>query len=380
MKEKPVILIVDDQSQNIDLLEAFLNPQGYEIISSPSGEDAMNKLSRNQVDLVLLDVMMPGMDGFEVTRRIRNISHYKLLPIVLVTALHEKEDRVKGIEAGCDDFISKPLDKIELLARVRALLKVKAYYDLMKDYQKDLEVEVMKRTLELKLAFENIKAATLETIHRLSVASEYRDEKTGTHIKRISAYSVAVARKLGLDNSVIEIILYATPMHDVGKIGIPDGILLKEGKLDPLEWEIMKQHTIIGAEILKNSDSEFIEAGESIALCHHERWDGSGYPNGLKGIEIPMTSRITAIADVFDALTSERCYKKAFGIEESFEIIKKGSGNHFDPDVVKAFFGVRDEIIEIKNSIDKEAKNLNLPDLQILLQQYNDFKIESKPE
>ena len=222
MKDKPVILVVDDQPQNIELLEAYLVPQGYEIVKATSGEEALEKLSDNQIDLILLDVMMPGMDGFEVTRRVRQDNTHRLLPIILVTALRETEDRVKGIEAGCDDFISKPVDKMELLARVRSLLKVKAYNDLMSNYQKELESEVTKRTEELKHAFERIKAASLETIYRLSMASEYKDEDTGAHIKRMSRYSAAVARRMGLDESTIETILYAAPMHDLGKIGIPD--------------------------------------------------------------------------------------------------------------------------------------------------------------
>jgi putative two-component system response regulator len=193
MKDKPVILVVDDQPQNIELLEAYLVPQGYEIVKAANGEEALEKLSSSQIDLILLDVMMPGMDGFEVTRRVRRDDKKRLLPIILVTALRETEDRVKGIEAGCDDFISKPVDKTELLARVRSLLKVKAYNDLMSDYQKKLESAVTMRTEELKQAFERIKAASLDTIYRLSMASEYKDENTGAHIKRMSRYSLPLA-------------------------------------------------------------------------------------------------------------------------------------------------------------------------------------------
>src|SRR4030042_1092985 len=338
MKDKPVILVVDDQPQNIELLEAHLVPQGYEIIKAANGEEALEKLSGNQTDLILLDVMMPGRDGFEVTRRIRQDANNRLLPIILVTALRETEDRVKGIEAGCDDFISKPVDKMDLLARVQSLLKVKDYNDLMSNYRKELESEVTRRTEELKHAFERIKAASLDTIYRLSIASEYKDENTGAHIKRMTRYSAAVAKCMGLDESAIETILYAAPMHDLGKIGIPDMILMKPAKLDSMEWEIMKQHTIIGAKILKGSDAEFIKLGETIAQYHHEKWDGSGYPNSLKGIEIPIAGRIAAIADVFDALTSKRPYKEPFSVDKSLAIIREGRGSHFDPDVVDAFF------------------------------------------
>ncbi|MGD0020765.1 MAG: two-component system response regulator [Smithellaceae bacterium] len=348
MEAKPVILVVDDQPQNIELLEAHLVPQGYEIVTAVNGKEALEKLSGKQIDLILLDVMMPGMDGFEVTRRIRQDNTHRLLPIILVTALRETEARVKGIEAGCDDFISKPVDKMELLARVRSLLKVKAYNDLMSNYQKELESEVTRRTEELKQALEKIKAASLETIYRLSMAAEYKDKETGAHIKRMSRYAAAVTRRLGLTESTIETILYAAPMHDLGKIGIPDLILMKPAKLDPAEWEIMKQHTVIGAKILKGSDAEFIRLGETIAQHHHEKWDGSGYPNSLKGIEIPIAGRITAIADVFDALTSKRPYKERFSVEKSLAIIKEGRGSHFDPDVVDAFFAIQDEILTIK--------------------------------
>ena len=366
MKDNPVILIVDDQPQNIDLLEAYLTPQNYEIVAATSGEEALKKLSGNLIDLILLDVMMPGMDGFEVIRRVRRDNTQRLLPIILVTTLRETEDRVKGIEAGCDDFISKPVDKMELLARVRSLLKVKAYNDLLSNYQKELEAEVDKRTEELKHALEKIKAASLDTIYRLSMAAEFRDEDTGAHIKRVSLCCAVIARRIGLPESDIENILYAAPMHDLGKIGIPDLILLKPAKLNPQEWEIMKQHTVIGARILNGSDAEFIRLGETIALSHHEKWDGSGYPGGLKGKQIPITGRITAIVDVFDALTSKRPYKEAFSVEKSLNLIREGKGSHFDPDIVDAFFALQDDIQMIMKQYDDDNTGLNA-----LLQQFN---------
>ena len=371
MKDKPVILVVDDQPQNVELLEAHLVPQGYEIVKAANGEEALGKLSTNQIDLILLDVMMPGMDGFEVTRRVRQDDKHRLLPIILVTALRETEDRVKGIEAGCDDFLSKPVDKVELLARVRSLLKVKAYNDLMANYRKELEAEVTRRTEELRHAFERIKASSLETIYRLSMASEYRDDTTDAHIKRMSHYCAAIARRMGLDENTIETILYAAPMNDLGKIGIPDSILMKPTKLDSMEWEIMKLHTVIGAKILEGSDAEFIRLGETIALCHHEKWDGSGYPNRLSGKDIPIAARIAAIADVFDALTSKRPYRKPFSAEESLTIISEGRGSHFDPDVVDAFFAIQDEILTVKKQYgDDDQQAFDIPELKDLLQQY----------
>ena len=375
MKDTSVILVVDDQIQNIELVEAHLVPLGYEIIQALTGEEAFEKLSANQIDLILLDVMMPGMNGFEVSRRIRQNAAYRLLPIILLTALRETEDRVKGIEAGCDDFISKPFDKIELIARVRSLLKVKAYNDLLSNYREELESEVASRTEELKNALERIKEASLETIYRLSIASEYRDKDTGAHIKRVSRYAAAIARHIGLDESTVESILYAAPMHDLGKIGIPDQILVKPSKLDQMEWEIMKHHTSIGSKILKGSNAEFISIAETIARCHHENWDGSGYPNGLKGKEIPITARITTLADVFDSLTSRRSYKEPFSMEKSFAIITEGKGTHFDPDLVDAFFAIQEEILAIRNQyISDNQSTDDIPELQALLQNFN-FKV-----
>jgi putative two-component system response regulator len=381
MKDKPLILIVDDQPQNVDLLEAYLVPQGYDTVRAANGQEALEKLSGSQVDLILLDVMMPGMDGFEVTRRIRHDDINRLLPIILVTALSEKEDRVKGIEAGCDDFLTKPVDRIELLARVRSLLKVKAYNDLMSNYRKELESEVTRRTGELKIALEKIKAASLDTIYRLSMASEYKDEETGAHIKRMSRYCAAVARRMGLDEITIETILYAAPMHDVGKIGIPDSVLLKPASLNPVEWEIMKLHTVIGAKILKGSDAEFIRLAETIAQSHHEKWDGSGYPNGLKGADIPLAGRIVAIADVFDALVTKRPYKEPFPWAKSLAIIKEGRGSHFDPDVVDAFIAIQDEIHAIKEQCDKDDQEaFDIPELKALLDQYNRERLRKEPK
>lgn len=348
MKDKATILIVDDQPKNIELLEAYLTPWGYKALEASSGEEGLKRLATDQIDIVLLDIMMPVMDGYEVTRKIRANPASRLLPIILVTALQNAEDRVKGIEAGCDDFISKPFDKMELLARIRSLLKVKAYNDLMENYRKELEVAVAARTEDLRDALERIKTASLETVYRLSVASEYRDEDTGAHIQRVSHYAFAIASQMGLDEGTAESILQAAPMHDLGKIGIPDQILMKPGKLSEPEFEIMKTHTIIGANILEGSKAEYLSIGETIALCHHEKWDGSGYPNGLMGSRIPIAARITAIADVFDALTSKRPYKEPFSVEKSTALIKAGRGSHFDPDVVDAFLETEDTILDIR--------------------------------
>jgi putative two-component system response regulator len=266
----------------------------------------------------------------------------------MVTALNEVEDRVKALESGADDFLTKPVEEIELKARVSSLLKVKAYNDYMKDYQRVLEEEVGRKTLELRRAMDGLKNASLETILRLARASEYRDDDTGDHIKRVSYCSEVIARNMGMSQSFIDAIRYASPMHDVGKIGIPDNILLKPGKLDPDEWETMKTHTTIGKEILSNSEFEFVKLAEEIAFTHHEKWNGTGYPRGLKESEIPLSGCITAIIDVFDALLSERPYKKPFPLEKALAIIEEGRGSHFDPDVVVAFNASLDEIMRIR--------------------------------
>lgn len=358
MERKSKVLVVDDEDRILRLMEALLIPMGYEVILAHDGEEAIKKVREIPPDVILLDIMMPKMDGFEVARQLKGDETTKIIPIVMVTALKEVENRVKALEVGADDFLTKPVDKTELGARVRSLLKVKAYNDHIRNYQKELEAEVAKRTKQLRQAFDKIKVASLDTIYRLSKAAEYKDEDTGAHIKRMSNYAAAVARKMGQNDKTVESILYAAPMHDVGKIGTPDRILLKPGKLDPDEWEIMKQHTTIGGNILGGSDAGFIRLAEMIGLTHHERWDGSGYPKGLKGSKIPLTGRIVAIADVFDALTSKRPYKELFTVEKSFNIIKESRGNHFDPDVVDAFFAVEDEILLVKERYKDEAESL----------------------
>lgn len=350
------ILLVDDDPVNLRVLEAFLKPMGYELYLARDGEDALNVARQVLPDLILLDVMMPKMDGFEVAKQLKLKDETQIIPIVFVTALSETENRVTGYNAGADDFLTKPVDRMELWARVRSLLKVKEYHDHLRQHKERLEAEVQERAKDLEGAMKRIVKASLDTIYRLSLASDYRDDDTGAHIKRMSLYSAAVARAIGLPGNYADNILYASPMHDVGKIGIPDNILLKPGKLDSDEWVVMKSHTLIGQGILKDSDSEIIQLAEIIALNHHEKWDGSGYPGGLAGEEIPLPGRIVAIADVFDALTSDRPYKKAFSLDESLAILRKDSGRHFDPDIVDVFFTVREEIIIIKEKYQNETQ------------------------
>ncbi len=357
MDTKAKILVVDDEDRNLRLLKLLLTSFGYAVLTASNGEEALEKVHDIPPDVILLDIMMPKIDGFEVARQLKRAEETKMIPIVMVTALNEVEDRVKAFEAGADDFLNKPVDKTELRARVQSLVKVKALNDHMRNYQKELETEVAKRTKQLRQAFKKLKEVSLESICHLCRAAEYKDENTGEHIRRMSHYTSAVARKMGLNKQTVENLLCTVPMHDVGKIGIPDYILLKPGKLNDKEWEIMKQHTIIGAQILGGSDGKFNKLGQTIALSHHEKWDGSGYPKGLKGSRIPLVGRIAAIADVFDALTSGRPYRmKPFSLEEAFNYIKEERGRHFDPEVVDAFFTATDEILLIKENIETNVK------------------------
>ena len=361
-KAKPRILVVDDEERNRRLLEAMLIPLGYSISLSENGKDALEKIGEAEPDLVLLDIMMPVMDGYQLANYLKKSKEYHTIPIVMVTALNEVEDRVKALEAGADDFLNKPVDKIELEARVKSLLKVKAYNDYMQDYQNKLETAVARRTKQLRETLEKLKMASLDTIYCLSRAAEFRDEETGNHIQRMSQYSAAIASKMGLSSKEVDTIIYAAPMNDIGKIGIPDSILLKPGKLTPDEWNIMKQHTVIGASIVENSDAEFLKLARIIALTHHEKWDGSGYPKGIEGDKTHIAGRITAIADVFDALTCKRPYKEPYGINESLTIIKESSGSHFDPSIVKVFLSIEDEILAIKDKYkDGESVRMKNP-------------------
>ncbi|MBF0524781.1 MAG: two-component system response regulator [Deltaproteobacteria bacterium] len=360
MEAPKKVLVVDDEDRNLRLMEAMLIPLGYEVYLAANGEAALSGVKDNPPDVILLDIMMPKMDGFEVTRRIKSDEETRFIPIVMVTALKDVEDRVRALEAGADDFLTKPVDKVELRARVRSLLKVKAYNDHMRSYQRQLEQEVAHRTEQLEQAFKRINMASLETIFILSRAAEHKDEDTGSHIRRMANYSAAVARKMGLPDRTVEAILYAAPMHDVGKIGIPDGILLKPARLTYEECEIMKTHTTIGGHILTTSLPGFLQFGKVIAMTHHEKWDGGGYPLGLKGKKIPLAGRIVAIADVFDALTSKRPYKEPFSLEKSYGIISEGRGTHFDPDVVDAFFAIEEEILSIKGRYKDEEESIFL--------------------
>ena len=341
LNKKHKILVVDDVRENIDILMTALKDR-YKMAAALTGEKALKQVrSAKPPDLILLDVMMPEMDGFEVCRRLKADPQTKHIPVIFLTAMQEIENEARGLEVGAADYVTKPFNPALVRARVKNHLSLKMHQDLLTEM-------VRQRTAQLEAAYERIKSTSLDTIFRLSKAAEFRDEDTGAHIQRMSHYSAAIARRIGLKQKTVDSILYASAMHDVGKIGIPDRILTKPGRLTAAEFETMKQHTVIGGSILAEAKAEYLQLGRVIALGHHEKWDGSGYPQGLKYDAIPLAACICAVADVFDALASERPYKAPLPLEKVLEIIKAESGRHFHPEVVSAFFDITDELFSIK--------------------------------
>lgn len=337
---KGLVLIVDDEPRNRKLLSALVRSEGHDFIEAGDGETALVMVQDRAPDLILLDIMMPGMDGLEVTRRIKQHHISQHIPIILITSLSDKETRVSGLEAGAEEFLTKPVDRVELSARLRNLLRLKQYSDQIRSHNAHLEEEVTRRTNE-------VLESRIEIVRALGRAAEYRDNETGLHTLRMSKYAQLVAAAMGLEKQRCDMLLIASPMHDIGKVGIPDEVLLKPGKLNDEEWAIMREHTRIGARILAGGDADLLKMAESVALYHHERWDGSGYPEGLSGEAIPLEARIVAIADVFDALTSKRPYKRAWSAEEAIEEIRRMKGSHFQPEVVEAFEASLDDILGV---------------------------------
>jgi len=367
------VLIVDDEELNRELLAAQVELLGHTWEEARSGTEAI-ALLHERFDLLLVDGMMPGMDGFELTCRIRAQDKNGDVPIIMVTALNSREDRLKAVEAGANDFITKPVDRYELQVRTESLLKMKAAQDAVKNHQSDLEHIVASRTADLQNAMnevvlgrQQIYEAQLDTIHRLALAAEHRDEHTASHIHRVSHYCGLLAWALDLSADETEHLQQGSIMHDVGKIGVPDSILLKEGRLSNAEREVMQQHTIIGADILRGSSSKLLQIGEIIALTHHERWDGTGYPQGLKGEQIPLHGRICAVADVYDALTSKRPYKKAFARHEARQILCQGYGTHFDPQILDLFLANFEVVEVIQDRYGERESEEELSDLMTTL-------------
>ena len=343
------ILIVDDEPANLKLLDKMLRGQGYqELVLVEDPRTVIDLYRAARPDLILLDINMPYLDGYQVMEQLKALNDPLLPPILILTAQHGKDYLLRALAAGARDFVTKPFDRNELLMRVRNLLDAQLAHRLVHDQKAVLEGMVRARTEELR-------RTRLQVVQRLGMAAEYRDEETGCHILRMSHTCALLARAIGWSEADCELILSASPMHDIGKIGIPDAILLKPGKFEPHEWEIMKTHAAIGGKLLEGDNSDLIRLAREIALSHHEKWDGSGYPNGLAGEAIPQAGRIAALADVFDALTSVRPYKKAWTVEAAVELIKENHGRHFDPMLVEVFLQELPGIVQIRERFADQA-------------------------
>lgn len=333
MEPKATILIVDDNPENIDVLNGILK-QHYRVKAALSGQLALKIVAGpDKPDLILLDIMMPGMDGHEVCRLLKANPLTVDIPVIFITAKTAIEDEQVGLELGAVDYISKPVSVPIVLARVKTHLS-------LYNQQRELELKVKERTRE-------IEQTRREIIDRLGRAAEYKDNETGMHVIRMSRYSKLLAEQINAPDNWVDILYNAAPMHDVGKIGIPDKILLKPGKLNEEEWKEMQRHVQYGADIIGKHSSELLQMAREIALFHHEKFDGSGYPHGTVGEDIPLSARIVAIADVFDALTSERPYKEAWPLDKTFEYLQNQAGKHFDPELVPQFIACEEQILEI---------------------------------
>ena len=336
------VLMVDDNRVNLSVYESALSSLGVANCAAfTSSKEALRWGSENRADIVLVDYDMPAPNGLEFIEAFRHDPANVDVPVIMITGLAARDIRYRALELGAADFLTKPVDVIEFRARMKNMLA-------LSDSRRKLANRARWLASEVERATANIVAREKETINRLMRAAEFRDNETGMHILRMGHFSAEIGRAAGLSESQCETILMATPMHDIGKVSTPDRILLKPGKLDAGEWEIMKRHTIAGYEILKDSESELLQMAAQIALSHHEKFDGTGYPYGLRHENIPLEGRICAISDVFDALTSVRPYKSAWPIDRAIDEIDRGSGAHFDPTLVAAFHTALSEIVAIK--------------------------------
>lgn len=326
------ILVVDDQEPNVRLLERLLAQAGYrDVTSTTDSGEVLGLCERLHPDMLLLDLHMPAPDGFEVLAELESwIQGPYRLPVLILTGDATPDVRRRALAVGARDFVSKPLDHVEVLLRVRNLGRTRALQLALEEHNDLLDQRVRQRTAELE-------RARLETLERLARAAEYRDDATHEHAQRIGHVASALAKRLGLPDRTVELVRRAAPLHDIGKLAIPDSILLKPGRLTEEEFEVVKGHAKVGAQILSGSQSTVLQLAEQIAATHHEKWNGTGYPAGLAGEDIPIGGRLVAVADVFDALTHDRPYKSAWPVERAIVQIRDDSGTHFDPGVVEAF-------------------------------------------
>jgi putative two-component system response regulator len=343
------VLIIDDTEINLILFAALVKKlENCEPHTFAHARQAMSWMQDNIPDLVIVDYMMPDIDGLEFIRQMRDMPGCESVPVVMITANDQKQLRYRALDLGANDFLTKPVDKVEFLARTRNMLVVSQARRQLADRAAWLAEEVRKATAD-------ILDRERETVIRLCRAAEYRDPETGAHILRMAHYSRLIARQMHLSMDDQQLLLEAAPLHDIGKVGIADKVLLKPGRLDSDEFDVMKQHAMFGYELLRGSSSRVLQAGAEIARGHHEKFDGSGYPQGLRGIDIPIFSRIVAVADVFDALTSERPYKKAWTLEAAVDFLLQGSGSHFDPECVQAFLAAWEEAMEVRARFQEET-------------------------
>jgi len=341
--KESTILVVDDKPANVMLLEQLLEEEGYDnVLSTTDPRDVVELYQNRSIDMILLDIRMPFMDGIEVMKALKDvIGDDDYLPILVLTAQTDMETRQNALAAGARDFLTKPFQPWEVFQRIHNLLETRIFYNNQRVRADVLEVEVQKRTKE-------IQRTQREVVRRLGRAGEYRDNETGAHVVRMSKSCKLLALSAGLGEQYADLILQASPMHDVGKIGIPDNILLKPGRLTDDERVVMNTHVEIGVDIIGDFESDVLEMARSIAASHHEKWDGSGYPQGTGGEDIPIEGRIAAICDVFDALTSERPYKKAWSLEDAISFLSENAGSHFDPNLTKLFIEIIPQITSLR--------------------------------
>jgi len=337
---RPTVLVVDDTPQNLNVASRMLR-EHYRCLVSLDGAKSIEIARADPPDLILLDVMMPAMNGMEVCKRLKQQPETRAIPVIFLTALSEVEDETACFEAGGVDFITKPMNPATLLARVRTHVALHAQ-------ERHLAQLVQQRTAALEERTKEVETTRLEVIRRLGRAAEYKDDDTGLHVIRMSHYTRLLALSAGFSADRAEVLFHAAPMHDVGKIGIPDHILQKPGPLTDEEWTVMRQHPAIGAGIIGKHKNELLETARLVALGHHERWNGQGYPRARKGTDIPIEARIIAVADVFDALCSARPYKKPWPVEDAVAYLERHSGDLFDPDLVPRFLELMPDIRAIQ--------------------------------